>query len=96
MTPTIHPAARRAYAAYREAAAQSILCPIDPRNGHRINDPLRALIPGTHAATPMALYIVEQITGYRDHRDGRFTAPASRAALRRWALKNATTKENAA
>lgn len=62
-------------------------------DGTRPRDPLRHVIPGDGQATAEALAIVRNITG-RVIANGagpesfQNTAPAARAALRRWALLN--------
>lgn len=79
--------------ALRAAARQSIQTPPDPQSGRRIADPLRELIPGDMLATTEVLALVKFITG-RTIARGTWetgylnTAPAARAALRRWAVLN--------
>ncbi|WP_406245862.1 hypothetical protein ACI7YT_12540 [Microbacterium sp. M] len=77
---------------FRRAARASVK--ITPNSdGTRPRDPLRHVIPGDGQATAEALAIVRNITG-RVIANGtgsdayQNTAPAARAALRRWALLN--------
>lgn len=61
---------------------------IAPENGIRPSDPLRELIPGDGLATRGTLDAVERITGRKITRDYyQNTAPAARATLRRWAMR---------
>jgi hypothetical protein len=57
-------------------------------SGRMPGDPLNALIPGDGNTTPETLAAVMRITGRVISREQyRNTAPACRAALRRWALR---------
>lgn len=64
----------------------------DPQSGRILADPLRDLIPGDANATTEAIAVVQNITGKTISKGtgpDKFanTAPAARAALRRWAMK---------
>lgn len=74
--------------ALRDAARRSIK--IGTQNGRRPDDPLRALIPGDGEITVEMSQAVSVVTGTPAHRrpplgNAVNTAPAARAALRRWA-----------
>lgn len=61
----------------------------DPQTGRISSDPLRAAIPGDGLATAAALALAHSITGRKITRSPETpnTAPAARAALRRWAAR---------
>jgi hypothetical protein len=82
----------RTLGALRDAARESMTITPDAA-GNRVHDPLRALIPGDGQADEATRYAVWQITGRKITRDQFLnTAPACRAALRRWAVRE---RENA-
>jgi hypothetical protein len=60
----------------------------DSQTGRVMHDPLIGVIPGDGQATPETLAAVMRITGRVISREQyQNTAPACRAALRRWALR---------
>lgn len=85
---TTHPDTH-ALEALRNAARESFALLLHSganRNGRVPADPLRRLIEGDGQASALARDLTEQITGKRITRaEFQNTAPACRAALRRWA-----------
>lgn len=86
-----HSEARTLPDALRAAAIRSV--DLLPKiNAGEASDPLRTLIPGDADASVEILHAVSVVTGNFRHRkpplgEAVNTAPASRAQLRRWAVK---------
>jgi len=89
---TTHTASRPLTAdALKRAAVDAMSAPFDPATGRRVGDRLLDLIPGDGEATAEVLALVRNVTGrVITNRQSEFlhTAPAARAALRRWAVLN--------
>lgn len=82
----------RTLGALKDAARESMTILPDAA-GNRRNDPLREFIPGDGQADSGTLFAVFQITGRKITRDQFLnTAPACRAALRRWAVREKETR----
>lgn len=99
MTATTY-ASPYALGALQNAAQDSVALLIQnatTANGRIHADPLHRYIQGDGQASPLAIDLTEQITGQKIERGTephqyQNTAPACRAALRRWAMREGVTR----